>query len=143
MKLLKKVQVIVFRKSPSIEFLILKTSRKWSQSIWQGVTGGVEKFDEDLRTAALRELKEELSINSDREKLIGPLHEFTFTTQRRGYEGTTATEYCFGYEVSGDYEVKLSDEHSEYKWLPFKDAVKLIDYEDSKKVLTLINKIYS
>jgi dATP pyrophosphohydrolase len=136
---LRKVQVIVYRKEPGLEFLLLKTSPMRSQQIWQGVTGGVESSDADLKTAALRELNEELKINPRNDKLMGPLYSFTFTTNRKGYEGTLATEYCFGYEVSSDYKVSLSDEHSEFKWLSYEQAVELIDYENSKLV---IRKIY-
>jgi dATP pyrophosphohydrolase len=138
MKPLKKVQIIVYKKNP-LRFLVLRTSQSRSQRIWQGVTGGVEESDTSIREAALRELHEELGIDGVDAKLSPVIHEFTFITNRKGYQpGTTATEYCFGYEVPETYEVRLSHEHSEYRWLPFEDAEQLIDFEDPKLVIKYI-----
>lgn len=140
MKELKKIQVILFRNPSKPEFLLLRTSPKRSMQIWQGITGGVEPSDKNLRGAALRELKEELNINAVENNLLGPIHEFQFTTDRKGYEGTIATEYCFAYELPHNFQVKLSDEHDACKWLNFEEAVKLIDFDNPKKTLQKANE---
>src|SRR3990167_2318660 len=133
MKSLTKVQIILFRNPSNPEFLLLKTTGR--RSIWQGITGGVEETDSSLKYAAMRELEEELGIKTTEDKIIGPLHEFEFQTEREGFEGTTAKEYCFAFEIPASYEVHLSEEHSEYKWLPFEEAVQLVDYENPKMVM--------
>lgn len=139
MKHLVKVQIILYRNPKKPEFLLLKTNSK--PPIWQGITGGVEEFDASLQDAAIRELKEELGIMTTEDTIIGPLHSFEFTTDRKGYEGTVAKEYCFAYEIQPEYEVKLSSEHSEYKWLPFNEAVELIDFDTPKLVMKKVMKL--
>lgn len=139
---LVKVQIVLYRNPSDPEFLLLMTSGKKHDPIWQGITGGVEESDRSIKLAALRELDEELNMKADEKKIIGPFYTFQFQTYRKGYEGTTATEYCFAYELPKDFSVKLSDEHQSYKWLPFDEAVNLIDHENPKIALRLVfNKI--
>lgn len=138
---LQKIQIALFRKSRNnIEFLLLKANKK--RIFWQGVTGGVESYDKDLKHAVVRELKEELNIDAKPEQVIGPLHQFDFITSRKGFEGQITNEQCFGFQLLKDYEVQLSKEHNEYRWLPYEEAYKLIDYKNPKKVIKIINSMF-
>ena len=139
MKNLVKVQILLYRSPQKPEFLLLKTTRP--PFIWQGITGGVEETDASLQDAAIRELDEELGIKTTEDTIVGPIHSFEFPTDRKGFEGTIAKEYCFAYEVQPEYEIRLSAEHSEYQWLPFKKAVELIDYDTPKLVMRKVVKL--
>lgn len=137
---LKKVQIILYRNPHNPEYLLLRTHPRRGKSIWQGVTGGIESEDVSIKAGAVRELQEEIGIAADEKNLIGPLYEFQFETNRTGYEGSTATEYCFGYELQDGEEPRLSEEHIEFVWLPYKKVLERIDYDSAKHVLELINE---
>ncbi len=134
---MQKIQVIIFRKREGeLEFLLLQ--RRGKKDFWQGVTGGVEPSDNTIHDAAIRELQEELVLDARSENLIGPVYEFSFVTQRKGHEGTEATEYCFGLEVPEDTLIHLSPEHDAYQWVSFEKAVKQIAFPEPKKVLEIL-----
>lgn len=143
MKNLHKIQLIIFKKTENkVMFLLLKRITSKGK-IWQGVTGGVEDFDTDLEEACVRELKEELQLAVNKDSILGPFEEFTFKTNRKGYEGQIATEHIFAVQTPSDFVPSLSPEHSEFQWLEFNKAVNLIDFNESKKVIRLINSKYS
>lgn len=134
---MKKIQVIIFRKNQAgLEFLLLR--KKGEKIFWQGVTGGIEPNDENIKKAALRELKEELGIDAAMENLIGPLYEFTFITHKKVDEGQKVKEFCFGLEISENSRIQLSQEHDMHKWVSYEDALRLISYEGPKKVIKII-----
>lgn len=139
---MKKIQVIIFRKNQAgLEFLLLR--KKGEKVFWQGVTGGVEASDEDIKRAALRELKEEIGIDAAIENLIGPLYEFTFITHKKGDEGQEVKEFCFGLEISENSRIRLSQEHDMHKWVSYEDALNIIEYDDPKKVVKIIYTRFS
>lgn len=134
---LKKIQVILYKiEKNETRFLLLK--RSGNPEIWQGITGGVETKDKTLLDAAIREIKEELNHTVEIAHIKGPLYEFEFVTNRKGYEGKVAKEYCFSYRLPLEYEVELSNEHTDFAWLPFDKAIERIDFETSKKLLKMV-----
>lgn len=137
MKRLRNVNVIKYRKRNELEFLLLKTSGIKGPSIWQAVTGKIDDTDLTIKDTVSRELKEDVGVIMNIDQVIGSIHEFQYTTERKGYGGTLAHQYCFACELPKDLEVRLSHERQEYRWLSFKEVVKLIDYENPKKALSL------
>lgn len=134
---MQKVQIIIYRKTEEgLRFLLLR--KKGEKVFWQGVTGGVEASDEDIKKAALRELKEEIGIDAATENLIGPLYEFTFITHKKVDEGQKVKEFCFGLEILENSRIQLSQEHDMHKWVSYEDALRLISYEEPKKVIKII-----
>jgi 8-oxo-dGTP pyrophosphatase MutT (NUDIX family) len=134
---IRKVQVIVYRLTKGKpEFLLLR--RPGPDSFWQGVTGGVEIHDASLHEAAVRELREELGVHADPDRLEGPLHEFEFVRRRPGDHDQVAHEYCFAYCLRDGEEPRLSVEHDQMVWLPHKAAHERIAHDDSKKVLDIV-----
>lgn len=137
MKQLRNINVILYKNPQDPQFLLLRTSGVKAPAIWQGVTGKIEDADSSIQDAACREVGEELGFKVDKDKMKGPIHEFEYTTERKGYEGTLAHQYCFSCELPMDFKVELSREHQEYRWLPFQEAIALIDYENPKKALRI------
>lgn len=137
----KKVQIILYKNPKNPQFLILLTDQG-EESFWQGVTGGVEDADPSLKAAASREILEELGLRVLEDKLVGPLHQYRFRTSLPEAKGSEVEEFCFTAEVSDYGDLKLS-EHKDFKWLPFDEAIKLIDHRNPKiflrKIMSFLN----
>jgi lipoyl(octanoyl) transferase len=128
--LIRKIQVIPYRKLPALEILMLKTI-PGRGGFWQCVTGKVEA-SEDLKTAALRELAEETGITSSTlGALSGPINSFEYEKN-----GKKFVEYVFAIEVMGDPAVDLDHnvypEHVKYEWVSPDDAVKRSIFDSQK-----------
>ena len=106
----KKVQVVIL--TPENQTLVFKTNRDRG-SFWQNVTGSVDT-DEDFLEAAIRELCEETGLESQnaREHIVALNTEFFFT-DRKERNVHEKVYYYFGPQ----WEVTMSDEHVDYKWM--------------------------
>lgn len=127
----KKVLVWICR---DLEFLILKTTPERG-SFWQPVTGTVEEGEKFVE-AALREAHEEtgLEFSSD---IIPIFYEFDFEKN-----GVKFHEKSFAVEADPESEVIIDpNEHVEYEWVNFKEAVNRIHFEDNKKSLCTLVQI--
>ena len=133
-------QVLVFpyrRVGNRIEYAIFKRTPR-SGSFWQGIAGGGKK-GEAVIDAAKREAYEEAGIPVDSKYILlescntvpvlGILEEFFW-----GKDVLVVPEYCFGVLVE-DHEIVLSDEHVEYRWVSYEEAVKLLKWDSNKNAL--------
>jgi len=109
----EKVFVIVYRIiDNSLEILSLKPNPEPGRNTADYVvTGGVEKYDNSLEEAALREVAEEIGIKSD--NIINLEHTIHYTDRITLQEHA---EHCFGVRVE-DNKIILNFEHIDYKWL--------------------------
>lgn len=120
------VSVLVVIHTPVLEVLLLQRAAR--PDFWQSVTGSLERLDEPLEEAALREVREETGIDASRERLLrwNVINTFRIWTQwsHRFLPGTTHnTEHVFSLEVPGRVAVSLApDEHLSYIWLPWREA---------------------
>ena len=114
------------------------------QNIWQFVAGGGEDVEKPIETA-VRELKEETCINVKKEDMIEldtkstiPVVNITgkFTW---GEDVFVVTEYTFGINVS-NLDIKLSNEHKEFVWLRYKEALKKLEFDSNKIALWELNE---
>ena len=116
-------------------FLLLKRSRKRG-GFWQSVTGGV-KINQTLRAAALAEVKEELSLEININKLL-PTY-FTFNFISDGYE---LNEYVFIYKLGSRDTIKINpEEHTEYKFVTLREALNLLKYKSNKIIFKRIYRM--
>jgi dihydroneopterin triphosphate diphosphatase len=133
-------QVLVFpyRVTPDREILYAVFRREQtSGGYWQGIAGGGEAEETILKTAQ-RETFEESGIL--------PTHEFiqldtcssipvTEFPELKGIEDLyVIPEYCFGVKVE-DPELKLSEEHTEYRWLSYSKASQMLQWDSNKTAL--------
>lgn len=132
------VQVFVFCKNPSLKVLILKRTPERS-GYWQPVCGGVETGEKFLETA-LREVCEETGISNI--KSIRDLeYTFKYKEPKNGVL-MDMQDFCFAAEVDDIPEVKLSEEHEEYKWCSYDEAKKYLRWVHNLIALeTLISNI--
>ena len=114
------------RKSKEIRFLLLKRAKtKIYEHLWQGVAGKIEA-GEAAWEAAIRELKEETGLE--------PVRMFVADHVSKFYEAHgdwVNMVPVFGIEVE-DEEVKLSDEHCEFKWVDFNTAHQTLIWSGQK-----------
>jgi dihydroneopterin triphosphate diphosphatase len=112
-----QVEAIIFKALPSGEHLFLMLKRTPQRGgFWQPVTGNVEK-GEAFEAAALREIQEELGI-TETIRLIDTEYSYEFTDN-----GMDQFERIFGVQVSSGQEVRLSSEHTEYRWATEGEAI--------------------
>ena len=127
----KSAGVILFNKINEIEYLLLK----YPSGHWDFVKGNIEKGEKDEETI-IREAYEETSIN-DIEVYNGfhELIEYNYYNKKKIHK---TVSYYVG--ETHQKEVKISFEHKDYRWLNYLDALKLITFNNSKKLLKQANK---
>ena len=122
------------------EYALLKRA---DAGFWQGVTGGGEDDEVPLETAR-RETFEEtgLSPNSSFLQLdtVEPVRVTEFGNSYLWGESVyVIPQYCFGV-LADDRELVLSHEHTEYRWLGYKEAERLLKWDGNKTALWELDK---
>jgi dATP pyrophosphohydrolase len=101
------------------------------------VTGGNED-EETLIETLKRELEEEVGIEEKQiKKIIESIHYFEWLNDSM----ELIKEYCFGVEVFPQIEIKLSEEHDDFKWCGFEEAFKSLKWDGNKTALFKLNEI--
>lgn len=119
------VDVVVFKKENATTFILLiRRKNPPFQHQW-ALPGGFVENDEDLQTAAKRELKEETGINlSSCEQL------YTFGKPGRDPRGRTISIAYVGFAKPSD-QPKAADDAKEAKWFAIDRLPKLaFDHQD-------------
>lgn len=110
---------------------------------WQFVAGGGENGEITIE-AAKRETAEEIGIEPTNIKQLTCIAyvpaEVIAESKRRHWDKNTVVipEYTFAFECYG--EPNLSNEHTEYKWLPYDEARKLLKWDSNKVAMYEINE---
>ena len=112
---------------------VLLIERADRQGFWQSVTGSLDAPNEDLTSAASREVFEETGIAVD-QLPAGSLRNMDHHIEYEIYPEwrfryapgvTRNTEHWFSLEVPDDIQIQLAPrEHVAYEWLPFEEAAK-------------------
>ncbi|HUV98375.1 MAG TPA: NUDIX pyrophosphatase [Candidatus Paceibacterota bacterium] len=133
MRLPVQVEAIIFRREGGkVEYLLLKR-RPERNGFWQPVTGGVEE-GETREEALRREVMEETGVKS-MVAVIEGLYYFEFS------DPNLNQEHVYGVEVSPSEEIVLDgEEHSEYRWCSFHEALQLLHWRENKEALRKLNK---
>lgn len=142
MRLPKQVLIIPYRIIENkVEYCIF---RRKDMDVWQWIAGGVEDFDKDILSAAEREVYEEIGISNNinitqlecitKIPVVNIVKEFKW-----GENIFYAEEYSFAMNIN-DNPIKLSDEHSEYKWFSYEEARRVLKYDSNKSTLWELNE---
>ena len=120
------VSVLVVIHTPALEVLLLE--RALRPGYWQSVTGSLDRPDEPLEHAAVREVREETGIVTTPAKLLrwNVINTFRIWGEwsHRFVPGTTHnTEHVFSLRIPEPAPVTLAPgEHLAYAWLPWREA---------------------
>lgn len=132
------VELHIFKiENDQMKFLLLKRSpdEKYP-NIWQMVTGKI-KENEKAFEAALRELKEETGLNA-LEVYSVPVVNSVYLSE--------SDEVClipvFACRVNANSEVRISNEHIEFKWVDEEEANKLLNWESQKHSVKLLKNYW-
>ena len=49
-------------------------------------------------------------------------------------------DHCYAYEVDNGVDVKISNEHDKYQWLGYEEALEILEFEENKKVLSMLKE---
>ena len=120
------LSVLVVVHTAEREVLVLE--RALRRGLWQSVTGSVDRLDEPLETAALREVAEETGIEAGAGRLERSNVTYTFEIwqqwrHRFGPGVTHNVEHAFTLELPRRRPVRLApEEHLAFQWLPWREA---------------------
>ena len=130
------------KKQGKTQYCIFK--RKDMQ-IWQFIAGGGED-GEMPESAAKREIYEESGISNisiRRLTTMTYVPAFHFSDKSRkvwGQNVLVIPVYCFSICVD-DFEITLSEEHTEHRWVDYESAVKLLNFDVDKTAVWELNSI--
>jgi len=134
------VQIFIFSTNPSFRVLILKRTPERS-GYWQPVCGGIENGEEP-KDAAIREIFEETGIDNAKD-IIDLNYTFSYKETKNGTL-MDMMDICFAFEVDSVLDIKLSDEHEEYRWCPYIEAKEYLKWEHNlislEKLIKMIIK---
>ena len=130
-----------------IPFMIENNNTKFAifkrtdRAIWQFISGGGED-DEMPIEAAKRECFEEAEIPLDtvlyKLDTINTIPAEIFDekhTKNWDKNCFVIKEYTFAIRLEKDI-IKISDEHSEFRWVDYNEAIELLKYDSNKTALT-------
>lgn len=112
------------------KFLIVKRAENdtFFAGFWE-IPGGKVEYGEEPDTGALRELEEEVGLKV---KLISPISVINYGELVRDIQYIQINYLC---ELADHQEVKLSGEHSDYKWVTFSELENYQMHPDMKKAI--------
>ncbi len=134
-----QILAIPYRKGTSMQFCVLHRS---DYDQWQFVAGGGEDTETPIE-AAVREISEETGIKTDNIiKLVSMAYVPVNVISKRHREHWTKDiyvlpEYSFAFECTHDIE--LSNEHLEYDWLSYDEAMTRLAWDSNKTALYELN----
>ncbi len=123
-----------------VKYAVFKRS---NGDIWQFISGGSEDEENPFETAK-RECEEEAAITNGKFFKLDsfstiPASIFPIRhTSNWGEDCFVIFEYKFAVLLNDDC-IKLSEEHLEYKWLSYLDAINILTFDSNKTALTELN----
>lgn len=127
----KSAGAVVFRVGGQREFLLLH----YGKSHWGFPKGHIEESETEEQ-ALLRELREETGIE-DASILPGFREEAGYFF-RKG-KSTVSKSVSFRLIETKTEDIRLSQEHSEFEWLPFEKALARLSFDNTKNLLVEAN----
>lgn len=106
------------------KYVLLRRSddRDYAPGIWECVTGRVDQ-GEGFEDALRREVREELEVEVQVEYVLGTTHFYRGTPPTPENELVGVVYLC---SLADPSSIRISSEHSDYRWLSASDATELL-----------------
>ena len=132
------VFIVVYAKSKNrIFYLILKRKLHWKG--WEFPKGGKEKF-EFSRTAVKRETKEETGLIPLKIKKHNFRGKYNYHKRFKDRPGIIGQKFIlYSAQIPKKKITFNKNEHSDYKWIDFKTAIKKLTWSNQRKSLRIVN----
>lgn len=131
----KGIAVVLLKNTASgYKVLLLKRAASVLREIWCYIGGGIEEGEKAWETA-LREILEETGITEVSLFTSNKFDQFYSAKEDYIYVAPVFVGY-----VADDQEVTLNNEHSEYEWLTFNEAIERVSLPGNDEVLAFIEK---
>lgn len=128
-----KIQTILYRIENNIPLILVIKRSPEDGNFWQTITGTLE-MNESIITSRNRELEEEVGIT---DAVYDEQEVNRFSWQKKDW---VVVEIVYS-AITQTREVKLSLEHTEYKWLPIDEAIDLVEKVQTKECLAKFKEI--
>lgn len=132
------IEAHIFRESKNgIEFLLLKRSKKVIYpDLWQMVNGKIKK-EEKAFEAAIREIKEETNLTPGKLWVVPTVNSF-YSHEKNHIQILPV----FSALINSKSKIKLSDEHSDFKWVTPAEAKKMLAWSGQKNSVDTITNYF-
>ncbi|MHB1909118.1 MAG: bis(5'-nucleosyl)-tetraphosphatase [Nitrososphaerales archaeon] len=127
--------VIVNEKNEERRYLVLH----YPAGHWEFPKGAVEKGETE-QIAAKREIKEETGLKIDS---FYPGFRKKIEYKYRRADGLSHKQVIFFLAMTRENEVKISFEHTGFKWLSFDQAMNILSFQNARSVLKEANDFLS
>lgn len=137
----KPYQIIAFPYLKADKGYLYAIFKRRDLNFWQGISGGGEDSETPIETAK-REAFEEAGIDSSSEFValdsLTTIPVVDVGEYVHEEDILVLPEYSFGVEVFS-VDLDIGTEHSEYRWLPYREARELLKYDSNKSALWELN----
>jgi dihydroneopterin triphosphate diphosphatase len=136
-------QVLIFPYLHNGDEILFAIFQRGKEAHWQGIAGGGEDSETPLQ-AAKRESWEEAGIPSEC-KFVSLDSLTTIPVQHVvggflwGEDKYVIPEYSFGVELH-ERHLQLSHEHSQYNWVNYEAASRMLKWDSNKNAIWELNK---
>ncbi|MEF3354096.1 NUDIX domain-containing protein [Paenibacillus sp. GYB006] len=131
----KGIAVVLLKNTPcGYKVLLLKRDTPVLRGVWCYIGGGIEEGEKAWETA-LREIREETGITKVSLFTSNKFDQFYSAKEDYIYVAPVFVGY-----VDDDQEVILNNEHTEYEWLTFTEAIERVSIPGNEEVLEFIEK---
>jgi dATP pyrophosphohydrolase len=131
------VELCVFKKeSGKVKYLLLHRTvdEKVYPNLWQFITGSIEE-NEKAKDAAIRELAEETGLKP-KSLWIVP---YVLSFYNSEWDSVNLCPF-FATEVHGDSLIQLSDEHDDFGWFSYEEAIQKLVWPSWREGLKIVNE---
>ncbi|MBA4312471.1 MAG: NUDIX pyrophosphatase [Chlorobiaceae bacterium] len=131
------VEVCVFKKENSqVKYLLLHRTadEKVYPNLWQFITGSIEG-NEKAKEAAIRELAEETGLKPESLWVVP----YVLSFYNVEWDSVNLCPF-FAVKVDSDSSIQISDEHDDFGWFSYDEAIQKLVWPSWREGLRIVNE---